>query len=202
MPALSVSVDGEHLATVAVGGLTMLGVHLSGERWEDELATLDMAGGNYADMDKSSYLTWINLRPLQAGQVVTVSCVADLHTSPAGKTIDELYPDEPPCEQTDFTPTAAMFDQLSKRPMLRDGYAFKLRTSRGAEYSGQTQADEYGFVLRVLWNSRYRPECARFSVSTITLEQLRTRVPRRKHVEGDLFLYQSIRFQVWPTASA
>ena len=200
MPALSVSVDGEHLATVAISGLTMLNIHLYGQRWEEELAILDMHGGNYAGDDKSTYLTWINCRALQAGQIVTVTCVADAQTNSRGRTIDELYPDQPPSEQTDFTPTAAMFEEIGRRPMLRDGYAFKLSTSRGVEYSGRTEADEYGFTLRVLWNSRYRPECARFSVSTITLEQLRTRAPRRDHISGELFLSQSVRFQVWPTS--
>lgn len=114
-------------------------------------------------------------------------------------TTAELFPGEPPCEQTDFTLTAAMFDELNRRPMLRDGYAFKLTTSRGVEYSGHTEADEYGFTLRVMWTSLYRPECAHFSVSTNTLEQLQARTPARERVKGELFLGQSLRFQVWPS---
>lgn len=199
MPALSVSVDGGELATVAINDVTMLNAGLAGQRWDQELASLRMDGGNYDAQDSQPYRIWINEVPITAGQVITVSSVADMPTRHAGKTIAELLPDEPPCEQTDFTPTSAMFEELSRRPMLRDGYGFKLTTSQGIEYSGHTEAGEYGFVLRVMWTSLHRPECARFSVSTNTVEQMRTRTPAREHVKGELFLGQSLRFQVWPT---
>ena len=198
MTALSVSVDGKELVTVAISDVTMLCVGLVGQRWEDALATLDMNGGDYAGTDSEPYRTWINRIRLEPGQVVTVACVADTPTSHAGKTFAELFPDEPRCERTDFTPTAAEFDEMNSRPMLRDGYAFKLTTSQGIEYSAQTEAGEYGFALRIMWTSLHRPECARFSVSTNTVEQMQTRTPAREHVKGELFLGQSLRFEVWP----
>lgn len=202
MPALSVSVDGQHFATVATGGLTMLVIDLFGNRWDDNLAVLDMHGSSSGSDEGVRHLTWINLAPVRAGQVIAVSCVAELATSPAGKTVGELFPDQPACEQTDFTPSDAMFTRLRTQPMLRDGYAFQLTTSTGIEYAGHTDADEYGFSLRVRWTALYRPECARFSVTSHTLEKLRTRAPSREHAAGDLWLGQGFRFQVWPAASA
>lgn len=199
MPALSVSVDGKELATVANSDVTMLNASLSGQRWDHEPAILRMDGGNYDAQDSQPYRIWINEVPIAPGQLVTVSCVAERPTSHAGKTIAQLFPEEPPCEQTDFTPTTAMLEELRSRPMLRDGYVFKLTTSHGVEYSGHTQPGEYGFTLRVMWTSLHRPECARFSVSTNTVEQMQSRTPGREHVKGELFLGQSLRFQVWPT---
>lgn len=200
MPAILVTVDGQHLATVATGGLNMLGFHLIGQRWDEQLADLTMNGGFYGSEQASPMLTWLDCVPLRAGQVIAVSCVADTASSHAGKTIDELHPDAAPCAQTDFTPTAAMFEEMGQRPMLRAGYAFKLAPSHGADYTGHTDADEYGFTLRVTWTALHRPDCARFSVSTNTVEQLRTRSPARKHVEGQLFIGQGFRFQFWPAA--
>jgi hypothetical protein len=201
MPALAVSVDGEELATVATAGISMmrLGVHAS--RWGTDAAILDMSGGNYGD-GASRHLTWIDLRPLKPGQVLKVACVADEQTNPAGKTFAELYPHEPPSTRTDFTPTEAMFEELRARPLLYDGYTFRLATSAGMEYTGHTREDEYGFSLSVLWTALNRPECARFSLRSNTLEQLRTRAPARDHVRGDLWLGQSLRFQFAPSASA
>jgi hypothetical protein len=194
MPALSVSVDGEELATVATDGLSMIAIHLSGSRWDEDVATLDMSGGDYRGESESPHRIWIE-RPLHDGQVVKVSCVANAPTNPPGKTIAELYPDEPACTQTDFTPTAAMLEEISRRPLLRGGYTFRLSSSTGMEYTGHTRDDEYGFSFSVMWNAQYRPECARFSVRSITVEQLRKRSPARDHVRGDLGLGQSLRFQ-------
>lgn len=202
MPALSVSVDGRELATVAIDNVTMLCVGLVGQRWEETFATLDMNGGDYAGTDSDPYRTWINRMPMEPSQVVTVSYIADTPSSHAGKTIAELFPDDPRCERNDFTPTAAEFDEMDSRPMLRDCYAFKLTTPQGVEYSGHTEAGEYGFALRVMWTSMSHPECARFSVSTNTVAQLRARTPARQHIKGELFLGQSVRFQVWPITAS
>jgi hypothetical protein len=201
MPALSVSVDGEALATVATAGISMIGIRLDASRWGTEAATLDMSGGNYRD-GTSRYLTWIDHRSLAAGQVLRVDCVADAQTSPAGKTFEEMYPDAAPGTQTDFTPTEAMFDEIRTRPLLRSGYTFRLATSAGMDYTGHTREDEYGFALSVLWTALYRPECVRFSLRSITFEQLRTRTPARDHVSGELWPGQSLRFQFAPGASA
>lgn len=162
MPALSVSVDGNELATVAIGDVTMMNASLSGQRWDHDAATLRMDGGNYDTRDGQPYRIWINEVPIEAGQIVTVSCIADTPTSHAGKTIAELFPDEPPCEH-------------------------------------HTELGEYGFTFRVMWTALHRPECARFSVSTNTVEQIQTRTRAREHLKGELFLGQSVHFQVWPS---
>lgn len=201
MPALSVSVDGEKLATVATADLSMIGIRLDGSRWDNEVATLDMSGGNYRD-GASCYLTWIDFRALEAGQVLKVASVVDAQTNPAGKTISEMYPDMPPCTQTDFTPTKAMLEEIRTRPLLRGAYTFRLATSEGMEYTGETRDDEYGFSLSVMWTALHQPECARFSLRSITVEQLCTRAPAREHVRGVLWLGQSLSFQFAPVASA
>jgi hypothetical protein len=179
----------------------MVALHLAGSRWEEDAATLDVSGGNYLDEGEARSLIWIDHRRVQTGQVVRIASVADAQSKTAGKTIAELYPDEAPCAQTDFTPTEAMFEEVRKRPLLRGGYTFRLATSTGMEYTGHTRDDEYGFTLSVLWTAQYRPECARFSLRSITFEQLRTRAPARDHVRGDLWLGQSLRFQITPGVS-
>lgn len=203
MPALRVSVDGQQLATVAFGDENnMVAFSVHGDRSADPFAMLDMHGGHYSGDGESRHLIWIDDRALQAGQVVAVEIVADTLASSVGKTISELYPDETPCEKTDFTPTAAVLEEWRARPKLRSGYRFRLTNQRGIESTGSTEGDEYGFTFRVVWTALDRPERARYSVTSTTVEQVHKRAPSREHAVGELRLGECLRFEVLENASA
>lgn len=196
MPAISVTIDGKELATVALSDATLLSVHVNALRWNEELATVYMDGGDYTGQNASPYRIWIDELPLAPGQIVGISFVADAKTTAAGKTIAELFPDEPTSAQTDFTPTAVDLEEVSSRPILRDGYAFKLKTSEGTEHAGRTDPGEYGISLRATWASLHRPASVRFSVTSNHLDQLRTRSPAREHIKGELGIGQSLQFEL------
>lgn len=202
MPALFVSVDGQHLATVAVDDNAMIALHLYGNRSHENFAVLDMHGGRYGEGQPQCHLIWIAEWKLGPGQVVVVAFVADAPTSHKGKTIAELYPDEPQAEKTDFTITDSAFEALSARPLLRDGYAFTLASSAGAEVSGRTEGDEVSFGLSVTWTAQHRPDSARYSLGTSTLKDVRAPLPARSHALGCLQIGDSLRFEVATLASA
>lgn len=185
MPALRVSIDGATLATVSMDGYDVMSVRAGGTRIADGLATLDLSGGSYPEFGESTYLTWINEVPLQTGQVVTVTFLEAASSSHAGKTIEELFPDEQPSTQTDFKPTAEMFAELRAMPALRDRFSFRLVSSSGTNFAGETALDEHGFGLTVLWNSS-NPERARVSLHSYTLNNLEARGPMNNHVEEKL----------------
>lgn len=195
MPVLSVSIDGVTLATVATDGYDVMSFHVSGTRIDDCLATLDLSGGSYPETGESAYLTWISEVPLQAGQVVTVTFLEAGLTSHAGKTIEELFPDEPPSTQTDFKPTAEMFAELRATPLLRDRFAFRLVSSSGANFAGETLLDEHGFGFTVLWNSHH-PERARASLHSYTLNNLEARGPMNIYVEEKLHYGDWVKFEL------
>lgn len=202
MPALFVSVDGQHVATVAADDNTMISLHVYGNRSHEQFAVLDMHGGRYGEGQSQCHLIWIDEWQLKPGQVVVVACVADAPTSDKGKTIDELYPDEPQAGKVDFTMTDSTFDALSARPLLRDGYAFTLAPSAGTEVSGRTEGDEVSFAMRVMWTAQHRPDSARYSLGTTTLANVRARSPARSHALGWLEIGDSLRFEVSALASA
>lgn len=203
MPALCVSVNGQHLATVAFDDNTMIAVNLFGSRSHEEFAVLDMHGGRYGE-GQPRHLIWIAERRLEPGQVVEVALVPDAPTSHEGKTIDELYPANgvAESEETDFTMTDAIFEALSARPMLRDGYEFKLAPSASAEVSGRTEGAEVSFSLSVMWNDQHRPDNARYSLGTNTLDNMRTRSLARSHAKNWLQIGDTLRFQLWAAAGA
>lgn len=195
MPALSVSIDGVTLATVSTDGYDVMSVRAGGTRIDDGPATLDLSGGSYPEVGASTYLTWISEVPLQTGQVVTVMFLEAASSSHTGKTIEELFPDEPPSTQTDFKPTAEMFAELRAMPALRDKFSFRLISSSGTNFAGETAPDEHGFGFTVLWNPS-NPERARVSLHSYTLNNLEAHGPMNNHVEEKLHYGGWVRFEL------
>ena len=195
MPALSVSIDGVTLVAVSTDGFDVLSVSARGTRIDDGLATLDLSGGCYPEVGESTYLTWINDLQLQAGQVVTVTFFEAASSSHAGKTIEELFPDEPFPTQTDFKLTAEMLTELRGKPLLREKFSFRLASSSGTDVAGESAPDDHGFGFTVLWNSS-NPERARASLHSYTLENLETRGPMNYHAEEKIYYGDWVQFEL------
>lgn len=185
MPALSVAIDQQPLATVSMDGYDVINVRVGGTRIDGQLASLDLFGGRYPAVGESCHLTWISEYPIQAGQVITVTFLETASTSHAGKTIEELFPDKPAATEADFKPEAEIFAALRAAPVLRDKYSFRLESSAGTKFYGETAHDDHGFGYSVLWNS-YCPERVRVSLRSYTLNTLEARLPGRSHVEETL----------------
>lgn len=195
MPALSVSIDGKTIATVSTDGYDLLSVRAGGTRIDEDFADLEVAGGSHPEGRESTYLIWVSALSLQPGQVVTVSLLESAPTSHAGKTIDELFPDKEPSAITDFKPTAEILADIRSRPKLRDKFSFRLRTSLGTTFVGETKPDEHGFGFTVNWNS-FHPERARVSLHSYTLENLEHKGPMNNHVDERLYAGDSVRFEL------
>jgi len=194
MPSLRVSVNGSVVASVCTEGLDSLSARVSGTRIDEELATLDVAGGSYPKDAESTYLTWVDL-PLTAGQVVLVEFVESEPTSHRGKTIEELAVGEPPVSPVDFKPTAEMFEQLRQAPQVRDHFSFRLGSSIGQSFIGETGLNEHGFSFSVHWTS-FHPERARLSLHSYTLEGLEKREPMIDYIEERMHVGNSVHFQL------
>ncbi|MDI3301094.1 MAG: hypothetical protein QJR04_07060 [Burkholderia multivorans] len=176
MPALEIMVDSDTVAMVSTNNLSMLAATVSGMLIHEAIASLNVAGGNYSQSGSSTYLTRIADTPLQAGQRIRVLFHQDGQSSHAGKTIDEPYPDEPPVAQTDFTPTAEMFQKLRAMPKVREKFVIDLNASSGASFRGETTVDEDSFALSILWDYMH-PERTRVSLHFQSLDNLEARGP-------------------------
>jgi hypothetical protein len=177
MPALQVFVDGKAVATVVPQPHGIMSVSVHGARTEDPFAHLDVSGGNYPDGEGSTYLTWIDNLPLHPGQSVSVSFVESGEQSHGGRTIEELYPDEPKdAQETPFKSIPEVIDDLRMKPCLHKRYAFRLVTSGGTEYIGEAPDDAHSFTFSVVWNW-VRPERVSLSLHTYSLDALAIRGP-------------------------
>lgn len=176
MPALNITVDGVKIVTVSTDGLDVLAVNIGGTQVDEELASLDVSGGSYPEGAASTSLTWVCCTPLCAGQQVGVSFSEHGQSSQLGKTLEELFPDEQSSGQTDFKPTAEMFKEIRAKPKFREQFNFRLVSSSGASFVGETAPAEHGFGFSVLWNS-FHPEQARVSLHTYTIDSLESSGP-------------------------
>ena len=196
MPTISVTLNGQLLASVATDGYDALSVHVHGIRTDSEFATVDMTGGAYPEGQESTYLTWINSTLLSPGDSVEVRFTDSGQTSHPGKTIQELFPDDPgDSPREDFKATPEMFAELRAKPQLRSGYGFSLALPSGALYEGRTDEAEHGFGFSVVWNS-HRPQRASVSLHSYTIDSMEHQQPMRDRAREYIVPDTTVRFQV------
>jgi hypothetical protein len=195
MPSLTVSLDGNVLATVCCNGYDVVSARVSGTRVEEEFAAVGVTGGRYPDDGASTYLTWVNEIALQLGQSITVGLLDGGATSHPGKTIEELFPYEERTSPVDFKPTQEMFEELRAKPNLRGNYVFQYHSTSGTLYSGSTTPEEHGFGFTVLWNS-HRPERASVSLHSYTIDSIQHQTAMPDHVREYLQIGQSVTVEI------
>jgi len=201
MPALSVSLNGEPLVSVATDGYDVIDVGVSGDLLGPEHGSLRVSGGSYLEGQESRYLVWEDERILVPGDSVAVAFLAAGATSRRGKTIEELYPDEKPTGKETFAPAKQIVRELKQRPKAFDSLAFEFVGPDGAPVRARTTPQEHGFAFTVLWNS-HRPERARASAHTYTLASLVTKKNGKYHAETKLGFGQQVTFKVLAPNSA
>lgn len=195
MPALQVSVDGKPVATVDTHGLNVLTVSVGGTKVDEPFASLGVRGGSYPDEGPSTHLIWVNEIPLKQGQVVSVSLLTSSSTSAEGKTIKELFPDEPPEATEAKRELNEIFDGLRAMPRLHDHFAFSFTTSQGGKYVGSAPLSAHGFSLSVIWNWLH-PERVSASLHTYTLNDLQERRTLNYLASKFIPVGQSVRFEL------
>jgi hypothetical protein len=201
MPALSVTLNGEHLVSVATDGFDVIDVSVSGDLLGPEHAILRVSGGSYPDGQKSQYLIWEGERVLVPGDSVGVVFLTSGATSRAGKSIEELYPGNKPGLKESFAPAEQMVRELKQRPKAFESLAFEFTGPDNATVRANTTPSEHGYAFTVLWNS-HRPERARASAHTYTLDSLITKERGNYHAETKLAFGQGTTFKVLAPNSA
>ena len=175
---LRVSVDGIQVAAVSTESLDVLSVNLSGTKIDEEFSCLGVSGGRYPSDGVSTHLVWLSELVVQPGQRVRVEVAASGSTSHAGKTIDELFPEDKEdgedSEGPEDSPLSrdAVVDGIAARLQVRTGYCLGVESSSGARCAANLSTEEHGFGVTFLWNS-VRPDRVSASLHTYSLEQLR-----------------------------
>lgn len=171
MPGITIHLDDKHLATIDLTGLEVFTVSAHGALDQDPRASLDVSGGTYSTTDAAGHWIWIAEMPVRPEQVVKVCFVEECEGGQRGKTIQELFPDEEPCTQTDFSITPEMAEQIRALPRLHDKFSVRAETSRGPRAAAQSDERNTSFTFRVGWDWT-RPHQARVSLGTHCLENI------------------------------
>jgi hypothetical protein len=91
--------------------------------------------------------------------------------------------------------------ELKQRPKAVESLAFEFTGPDDATVRADTAPSEHGYTFTVLWNS-HRPERARASAHTYTLDSLITRENGKYHAETKLAFGQRAIFKVLAPNSA
>lgn len=192
MPGIAIHIDGTHLATVNFAGMEMADVSVHSGLDKESPATLQAATGNFQE-GGCGYLIWVNDMKLQSGQVLGLKFMEACETEDSGKTIQELYPDEPQSEPTDFSMTDAMTAELRARPRLRESFTVAAGTSSGQLVTTSSDETNTDFTFRVFWDAT-RPDQARVSLRTHCLDDVVARRLGPEHLHGSLAIGESASF--------
>lgn len=193
MAGITVHLDGKRITTVNLTGLEVVDVSTHGALDQNPKASLSVSGGTYTDTDAAGHWTWVAEMPLQVDQVVKISFVEECEAGERGKTVQELFPDEEPCDQTDFSITPAMALEIRARPRLHEGFSVRAQTSLGHQSVATSDERNTSFSFRVLWDWT-RPGQARVRLGTHCLDNVLERTVGSEHLQLTLSLGDSASF--------
>jgi hypothetical protein len=194
MAGFRITVNGKQLASVSNEGRNIVTVQIHGDVIGEELAVIDVFGGLYEGNETDSHLIWVNDYEITSGDEVEVTFLDDIGTSHRGKTIEELHP-ETEQQMGPWQPMEEIFKDLVKKPRLREKFSFELVPSHGELIHSCTGPDEYMFHFTAMWKWT-KPEQARVSLTSNTLEGIEKRTDGVKHAGFSLQFGQGVKLRV------
>jgi hypothetical protein len=187
-----IAANGRGIATISLASMEVVDVSVHGALDREQKAMLSAMGGNYAE-GGGGHLIWIAEHCLLPGEAISVSLSEACDFVTAGKTIDELYPDEEPLTDFDFSISDEMAEDIRARPRLHEGFVVQVETSL-AQVANATSDDlATDFTFSVLWD-RYRPDQVRVRLATYCLDDVLARTGGKEHLKSILSIGDKVTF--------
>lgn len=184
MPGITIELNGNRIATIDLAGMQVADVSVRGGLDREQKAVLDAMGGN-VDAGGCGSLIWVADRPVPPGEVLRVSLADSRGTADRGRTIEELYPDEPPSTRTDFTISDEMAAAIRARPQRHEGFTVRAATSSGDQAQAASGERHTDFSFGVFWDS-YHPGQARIRLRTHCLDDVLARSGGTAHLDATI----------------
>lgn len=194
MAGLRVLVNGGQVAAVSNAELNLISLYLHGNVFSEELAFLELTGGNTGAVEEDTHWTWINAQEISEGDVVEVIFVKDINSSHTGKTLEELHP-EPAEREQPIQSADAMIDELSSRPKKRDIHELELTLPDGDIQVVATNPGDFSFGFSVSWKW-VKPEEASVRLTSNPLEGVRNRQNGSCHAKFLLKYGDSVKVRI------
>lgn len=192
MPSLCVELDGARITMISLAGMDVVDISVHGALDCNPKATLH-AMGVTASVGGRGSLIWLPEQALLAGQVVRVTLLEVCEQPDRGRTMEEIFPDDEPCTQTDFTITEAMAAEIRARPQLHQAFAMQASTSQGQRAVAVSDPCNTSFTFGVVWDFT-RPDQARVRLTSHCLDDVLARRAGPCHLEAMLAMGDSASF--------
>ncbi len=192
MPGITIELNGTHVATIDLAGMAVVDVSVHGALDQDPKASLGAMGGNYTE-GGCGHLIWVADQSLSPGETLSVKLTQECCISDQGRTIQELYPDDEPSTQTDFTINDEMAAEIRARPRLHEAFSVQVETSHGHSAAALSNELNTSFTFGVLWNFT-RPTQVRVRLNTHCLDDVLARKVGTNHLESVLSFGDSASF--------
>jgi hypothetical protein len=194
MPGIAIELNGSHFITIDLAGMNVVDVSVYGALDQAPKAVLDACGGNYSD-GGGGHLIWVAEQSILPGEALNVKLIEACGIGAKGRTIQELYPDNEPVSQTDFTINEEMAAEIRARPRLHKAFSVEAATSNGQLAAAISNELNTSFTFSVLWIFA-RPNQARVSLTTHCLDDVLARKAGTSHLEAVLSLGDSASFSL------
>ena len=194
MPHIAVDVNNVRITTINLASTRLMNVSVHGALDRALKAAVDAMGGNY-DEGSCGHLTWLMDHPLQPGDIVQVHLHQDDAKGDAGKTFEQLFPDETPSTQTDFSISDTMAAEIRARPRLHAAFAVQASTSAGQQAAATSDDLNTDFRFSVLWD-HFQPDQARIHLATYCLDHVLARMAGTTHLQSTIRAGESATFSL------
>ena len=194
MPHIAVDVNNIRITTIDLTSMRVINASVRGALDLPLKAAVDAMGGNY-DEGSCGHLTWLMDHPLQPGDIVHVHLNQDDAEGDAGKTFEELFPDEPPSTQTDFSISDTMAAEIRARPRLHAAFEVQASTSAGQQATATSDERNTDFRFSVLWD-HFQPDQARVHLATYCLDHVLARMAGTTHLQTTIRAGESATFSL------
>jgi len=192
MPCLSIELDGTRVTMISLADMDVVDVSVHGALDRNPKAGLHAMGVN-PSAGGSGSLIWLPEQALLAGQVVRVTLLEACEEPDRGRTMEEIFPDDEPCMQTDFTISEAMAAEIRARPQLHQAFAVQASTSQGQQAVAVSDPRNTSFTFGVVWDFT-RPDQARVRLTSHCLDDVLARRAGPSHLQALLSLGDSASF--------
>jgi len=181
MPHIAVDVNNIRITTIDLTSMRVIDASVRGALDLPLKAAVDAMGSN-DDEDGCGHLTWLIDHPLQPGDIVRVHLNQHAAEGDVGKTLEDLFPDETPSTQTDFSISDTMAAEIRARPRLHAAFEVQASTSAGQQATATSDERNTDFRFSVLWD-HFQPDQARVHLATYCLDHVLARMAGTTHLQ-------------------
>lgn len=194
MPHIAIDFNNVRITTTNLASMRLMNVSVRGALDQDMKAAVDAMGGSDEE-GSCGHLTWLMEHPLQPGDILRVHLNQDDANGDAGKTFKELFPDETPSTQTDFSISDTMAAEIRARPRLHAAFEVQASTSDGQQATATSDERNTDFRFSVLWD-HFQPDQARIHLATYCLDHVLARMAGTTHLQTTIRAGESATFSL------